>query len=142
MRHIGPWVHYLMDVAKTVATRSKDPKTQVGAVIVDSKFRILATGYNGFPPGIIETAERWLPENKKNYVVHAEANAIAFGGRDLDGGVLYVTLHPCSECAKLVISSGIKTVVYQTHREEYALARELLAEAGVELIHLTESPRV
>lgn len=139
MRHVGDWVHYLMDVAKTVAKRSRDPRTQVGALIVDSKNRILSTGYNGFPPGIIETPERWSPENKKNFVIHAEANAIAFGGKDLAGGVLYVTLHPCLDCAKLVIASGIKTVVYETHREEYALARELLTEAGVELVNLSET---
>ena len=112
------WDEYFMGVALLAAARSKDPNTQVGACIVDNENRILSTGYNGFPAGCSDDEFPWEREGnsletKYLYVVHAELNAILNAkGKDLTGCSIYVALFPCNECAKAIIQSGIKEVVY------------------------------
>ena len=111
------WDKYFMGVALLSAMRSKDPSTQVGACIVNEKFRIVGIGYNGFPYGVEDDTFPWengddFLNSKYPYVVHAEPNAILNSTVSLDNAKLYVTLFPCNECAKLIIQSGIKEVVY------------------------------
>jgi len=111
------WDAYFMGVAMLSAMRSKDPNTQVGACIVNEKKRIVGIGYNGFPIGIDDDQYPWENEGeflhtKYPYVVHAEPNAILNSTVSLDNATLYVTLFPCHECAKLIIQSGIKEIVY------------------------------
>lgn len=107
------WDEYFMGVAALSALRSKDPKCQVGACIVNTDKRIVGIGYNGMPHGILDTTELWESEAKLNFVVHAEANAILNSTVSLKGATLYVTKFPCNECAKLIVQSGIKEVVFQ-----------------------------
>lgn len=116
MRQVPSWTEYYMDMARLVATRSKDPSTQVGAVIVDSSGRIVSTGYNGFPPKVQDTEERWKRPQKYSRVVHAEMNAIGHAARrgtSLLGSTLYCTHFPCNKagCARLIITAGISCVV-------------------------------
>ena len=114
------WDEYFMGVAKLTAMRSKDPNTQVGACIVDNEKRILSVGYNGAPNGFDDDKFPWdrsgIPlETKYLYVCHAEMNAITnFRGsrKDLKDSTIYVDLFPCNECAKQIIQSGIKHVIY------------------------------
>lgn len=112
------WDEYFMGVALLASGRSKDPNTQVGACIVDEQNRILSTGYNGFPQGCSDDEFPWnrdesLGETKYQFVVHAELNAVLNArGKSLAGSKLYVSLFPCHECAKAIIQSGIKEVVY------------------------------
>lgn len=114
------WDEYFMGVAKLSALRSKDPSTQVGACIVSSDNRILSMGYNGTPNGFDDQDFPWDREGhalntKYLYVCHAELNAILnFRGhkRDFEGAKIYVALFPCNECAKAIIQSGIKEVIY------------------------------
>ena len=110
------WDEYFMGVAMLAARRSKDPNTQVGACIVSQDNIIISTGYNGMPKGCSDDVfpwERTGEETKYPYVVHAELNAILnANGRDLRGSKLYVALFPCNECAKAIIQSGVKEVVY------------------------------
>ena len=110
------WDEYFMGVAILAAKRSKDPNTQVGACIVNKSKRILSTGYNGFPYGCSDDTFPWEREGedtKYRYVVHAELNAILNAhGKSLEGARLYVDLFPCNECAKAIIQTGIKEVVY------------------------------
>ena len=112
-----------MLIARIIAKRSKDPNTQVGAVIVSEDDRILSVGYNGFPNGISDDdpeynwADRDInsSNNKYLYSTHAEANAILnYRGdiRDLRNATLYVTLFPCNECAKMIIQTGISHIIY------------------------------
>lgn len=109
-----------MSMCKLIAMRSKDPNSQVGAVIVDNRGRILSMGYNGLPDGLDDDNYPWEREGnnldtKYPYVVHAELNAILNyrGERDLlRDSTLYVSMFPCNECAKAIIQSGIKRVVY------------------------------
>lgn len=113
------WDDYFTSVAYLTARRSKDPNTQVGACIVDSNKCIVGIGYNGFPRGCSDDHLPWARKanselhKKYPYVVHAEVNAILNkGSKDVKGASLYVALFPCNECAKVIIQSGIKEVVY------------------------------
>lgn len=134
------WDQYFMGVALLSAQRSKDPSTQVGACIVNEKKRIIGIGYNGFPFGVEDDAFPWSSEGdwldrKYPYVVHAEPNAILNATVPLDGSTLYVTLFPCNECAKLIIQSGIKHLVFLEdkyhEKKEFIASRKMLASAGV-----------
>ena len=114
------WDSYFMSIAKLSALRSKDPSTQVGACIVSNDNRILSIGYNGAPNGFNDENFPWGREGenlntKYPYVCHAEMNAILnYRGskKDLENAKIYVDLFPCNECAKIIIQSGIKEVIY------------------------------
>lgn len=138
------WDEFFMGVARLAAKRSKDPNTQVGACIVDENNVILSTGYNGFPVGCSDDVFPWDregDETKYPYVVHAELNAILnASGKSLRGARIYVDLFPCNECAKAIIQSGIKEVVYLS--DKYAdspgtqASKMMLRSAGVEMFQL------
>lgn len=141
------WDERFVRIAHEVATWSKDPGTNVGAVLVMDK-RILATGYNGFPSGIEDNLERYLDrEVKLAYTVHAEVNALlnaARNGARTEGSTLYTTFHPCVNCAASVIQGGISRVVCPTvesapvrWHNSFNRARDLLVEAGVETVPYT-----
>ena len=134
------WDEYFMGVAKLSALRSKDPKTQVGACIVNQDLRIVGIGYNGMPQGVDDASFPWDNEGdylktKYPYVVHAEANAILNATQSLKGSNIYVTLFPCNECSKLIIQSGIKEIVFESdkyqHTEEHQAAVKMLDAAKV-----------
>lgn len=113
------WQNRYLSLAKEVSTWSKDPSRKIGAVAVGSKGQILAQGYNGFPRGILDSADRYNDRpTKYRLVVHAEMNVIynaTFNGVSLDGASLYVYGLPiCSECAKGIIQVGIKDVTVIT----------------------------
>ena len=105
-----------MQLAQLISTWSKDPSTKVGCVIVSPEKTILSMGYNGFPRGVNDNIpSRQERPTKYDFVVHAEENALLNAGRNgtrLSGGVLYVTLPPCTRCAGSIIQSGIKEVIY------------------------------
>ena len=136
------WDEYFMGVAVLSSKRSKDPNTQVGCCIVQSDKRIVGIGYNGFPMSINDDdlpwdrGEVWL-NTKYPYVVHAEANAILNSTRELKGATLYVTLYPCNECAKLIIQSGIKEVVYvhdfHSNDDNTIASKKMLSLAGIKI---------
>ena len=114
------WDEYFMGIAMLSAERSKDPSTIVGACIVSQDNRILSMGYNGAPRGLHDDVMHWQREGnfldtKYAYVCHAELNAILnYRGskKDLESAKIYVDLFPCNECAKIIIQSGIKEVIY------------------------------
>lgn len=114
MRTPPPFAHTVMDMAFKMAERSKDPSTQVGAVIVDRDKNIVSTGYNGAARGVHDTPERYERPTKYGFVVHAEANAVfaaARRGVSTEDGTIYVTHTPCSSCADAIIQAGITCVV-------------------------------
>lgn len=137
------WDEYFMAIAKLSSLRSKDPSTQVGACIVDKNNRILSIGYNGTPNGFEDSKFPWQREGdpkdtKYYYVVHAERNAIInYRGsrKDLEGAKIYVDLFPCNECAKEIIQSGIKEVVYLSDKyantDETIVSKRLFDECKV-----------
>ena len=137
------WDEYFMGMAKLSALRSKDPNTKVGACIVDKDHKVVSNGYNGMPRGVDETKVSWNKgeglDSKYLYVCHAEFNAIlnTRNGSALEGCTLYVTLFPCNECAKAIIQTGIKEVVYQSDKYKdqtsFQASRLLLVLAGVKI---------
>ncbi len=141
------WDEYFMGVALLASQRSKDPNTQVGACIVDDDNRILSTGYNGFPYGCSDDEFPWNREGEETkypFVVHAELNAILNArGKNLSGSKIYVALFPCNECAKAIIQSGIKEVVYLSDKYGTTPAtlcsKRMLTSAGVSLRQLEVS---
>lgn len=140
------WDEYFMGVAVLSSLRSKDPNTQVGACIVNPDKRIVGVGYNGFPRGCSDDELPWdrdgeWIETKYPYVCHAELNAILNSSLpSLKGSTLYVALFPCNECAKAIIQTGIKKVVYLSDKykdsDSTKASRRMLESAGVELEQL------
>lgn len=139
------WDDYFMGLAHLSAKRSKDPSTQVGACIVNPTKKVVGIGYNGFPTGISDDDFPWNVDevyhhSKYAYVVHAELNAILNATQKLDGCSMYVSLFPCNECAKAIIQSGIKKLVYED--DKYAdtpavmASKKMLLAAGVDCIQL------
>lgn len=137
------WDEYFMAVAKLSSMRSKDPSTQVGACIVSKDNRILSIGYNGAPNGFSDERFPWGREGenldtKYPYVCHGEMNAVLnYRGskKDLENSKIYVDLFPCNECAKIIIQSGIKEVIYLSDKyansENNVASRKLFDECGV-----------
>ncbi len=145
------WDTYFMAMAHLSAKRSKDPSTQVGAVIVNSKNRIVGIGYNGFPKGCHDLEFPWeregeFKDTKYPYVVHAELNAILNANQLVHGCTIYVSLFPCNECAKAIIQSGITKIVYESNKYEKTDAVQasmrMLKAAEVELVHLNKKVEV
>ncbi|MBQ2945419.1 MAG: dCMP deaminase family protein [Clostridia bacterium] len=140
------WDEYFMGVSLLAAMRSKDPGTQVGACIVDSANHILSTGYNGFPCGCSDDDFPWdregeYSQTKYPFVVHAELNAILNAhGKNLSGAKIYVSLFPCNECAKAIIQSGIKEIVYLSDKysdsDSTLASKRMLIASGVKLTRL------
>lgn len=137
------WDEYFMTLALLTAKRSKDPSTQVGACIVDDENKVVSIGYNGMPRHCDDSKLTWEKgedlNNKYLYVCHAEFNAIlnTRDGSHLNGCRIYVTLFPCNECAKAIIQTGIKKVIYLSNKYEDQLStrasKKLFEVAGVEI---------
>ena len=137
------WDEYFMAIAKLSSMRSKDPSTQVGACIVGHDNRILSIGYNGAPNGFDDKKFPWDREGdmlntKYAYVCHGEMNAILnYRGsrKDLEEAKIYVDLFPCNECAKLIIQSGIKEIIYVCDKykntDGVIASKRMLDECGV-----------
>ncbi len=139
------WDQYFMGLAFLSAMRSKDPSTQVGACIIDEDKKIIGIGYNGFPMGSSDDKMPWnkegeFLETKYPYVVHAELNAILNSIKSLKNSTIYVTHFPCNECAKAIVQSGIKKVVFYSdkHRDlDSTRASKMIFEnAQVTMVHL------
>ena len=142
------WNQRFLSLAEHISTWSKDPSTQVGAVIVDDQRRIISTGYNGFPRGVEDWPSRLDNRDVKyEMIVHGEINAILFANQNLQGAVLYTwPFMPCSRCAAIVIQSGIRTVVapYNDNprwKDSFELTEQMFRESGVRLI-VTGGPDV
>lgn len=146
-RNVLTWDEYFMSLAHLSGMRSKDPNTQVGACIVNERKRIVGIGYNGLPYGCNDDEYPWEREGgfldtKYAYVVHAELNAILNATEPLQNCTIYVSLFPCNECAKAIIQSGIKEVVYESDKyrdtDSAKASRRMLNSAGVKLRQIDE----
>ena len=129
------WEKRFMDAAFFFARWSKD-KTQVGAVIVGDRRRIVSSGYNGLPRGVAESAERSAKPEKYLWHEHAERNAIYNAAEPLIGMALYTTHYPCAACARAIIQTGIVHVVWREaltsgFAADEAAVLDMFAEAGV-----------
>lgn len=129
------WNEMYLRIATIVAKRSKDPHTQVGAVLVKDN-HILSIGYNAEPKNC-KYNFNWHSSEKYDYVIHAELNAIAnatYYGNSIAGSVIYLTLSPCHDCMKLLIQYGITTVYYLTEYKDFKLTKKLAKYSGIKLV--------
>ena len=149
MSHDGDrlsWDDYFMSLALLSAKRSKDPQTQVGACIVSPSKKIVGIGYNGFPHLGSVNNDECLPWSRKGtgvntkypFVCHAEMNAVMNKNQqDVSNCTVFTTLFPCHECAKILIQSGIKEVVYlsdtKASQPSMQASRAMLTHVGVKL---------
>ena len=145
------WEEYFMGLAHLSGLRSKDPNTQVGAVIVYENNRVVSIGYNGFPSGVSDDEFPWgreggVLDTKYAFVVHAELNAILNSQRSVRGCTLYVSLFPCNECAKAIIQSGIRRIVYESDKydgvDTNIASKRMLRAAGVELVRISNTVKL
>jgi dCMP deaminase len=140
------WDEYFMEITRVVATRSTCMRRQVGCVIVKDK-RLLTSGYNGAPSGLSHCSQAGcirermaIPSGERQELcrgLHGEQNAIvqaALHGVSVAGGTLYCTHQPCITCTKMIVNAGIVRVVFENNYPD-ALAREIFAEAGIEVVH-------
>lgn len=134
------WDDRFIKLADHVAGWSRDPSTKVGAVIVRPDKSVASVGFNGFPRGVNDDPERYADRpTKYDFVCHAEVNAILAAGERLHGYTIYSSpLHPCKECAKAIIQSGITRVVTNQPLENrwqssYGVATTMFEEAGVKV---------
>ena len=159
-KHVRPsWDEYFIAICKVVATRSHDIETKTGCVIVNPQHRIVSTGYNGLPAGVDDSFwakdratkislpgilgdETIYEVDKYDTVTHAEANAIVSATNDLHGCTMYAILCPCNECAKLIITAGIKRIIYRDlwRGKANAVALKLFEQAGIEMMRIVEQP--
>ncbi len=134
------WDKRFLGMAAFVATWSKDPSTQVGAVITDDNNRVISVGYNGFPKGVKDDARLADREQKLKIIVHAERNALLFASRDVTGCHLHTyPFMPCFVCAGMIIQAGIKRVVTIKNnnprwKEDFKISKGLFDEVGIDLI--------
>ncbi len=145
------WDEYFMGIAFMSGMRSKDPNSQVGCCIVGPDNKILSMGYNGFPKGCSDDEFPWSRtgeplDTKYLYVTHSELNAILnFRGGSLEGAKMYVSLFPCSECAKAIIQAGIRTVVYDDDKyadqPSFMAAKRMFDAAGVSYVRYQRTGR-
>jgi dCMP deaminase len=134
---MNKWDERFLGLAYHVAEWSKDPSTKVGAVIVRPDKTVVSVGFNGLPRGVGDYAERLSDrETKLALTVHAEENAILFARGAAAGCSMYVSMHPCSKCAAIIIQSGITEVITydgvpDRWKESAQMARQFMLEAGL-----------
>lgn len=144
-RKVPSWDAYYLEICRVVGSRSKDPNTQLGCVVVGPAHEIRSTGYNSFPRGIRDDVpERLERPGKYLWIEHAERNAIcnaARAGTATERCTVYVEIMPCMDCARAIVQAGIVEVVISGERmaqysseyynQHFSLVEVLFAEAGV-----------
>ena len=151
------WIDMFFDMCDVISSKSKDPSTKVGCVIVSDNNSVISTGFNGFPIGVEDSltdtncdetkiSKRYKRPEKYYWTAHAEENAIAFAARNgvsTNGATLYVNrMIPCTRCTRLIIQSGIKKVIVlvdvpnetsKRWEEDNNISEQMLKEAGVQM---------
>lgn len=106
------WIERFVALTDLVASWSKDPKRQIGCMIVNIDRRVIAMGYNGFPKGLDDSEEALADQQSKRFhTIHAELNAILNTTSDLTGSILFVNRFPCHVCAGIILQAGISNIV-------------------------------
>lgn len=139
------WDQWFLGLAKYVSTRSKDPSTKVGAVIVRPDKSVCSVGFNGLPARMLDNPQ-WLSNREEKYsrMVHAEINALLFARERVSGYTLYTTFMPCDRCLTQLVQAGITRFVYapaspnQLERwgEAFNRSSRYGAEMGVEMVEI------
>ena len=140
---LDKWDQRFMELAKFIATWSKDPSTQVGAVVANPRTkRVVSMGFNGFPSGVDDLEHRLENrEIKYEMIVHAETNALLFAGPAAEGCTLYVSpLPPCARCGVVIIQAGIQRVIApfpnkskEPWKTQSMISEQMFKEASVDM---------
>jgi dCMP deaminase len=144
MNSVVSWGSYFINIAHVVKTRSKDPKLQVGAVLVSlNDNRIISTGYNSMRAGLDDKLIDWTDrEFVKELVIHAEMNAILYAQSKFEDSVLFLTHSPCSHCLKLISATKIKKIVYDVVYKDIIKTKELCKFFGIEIEQIRVSKKI
>jgi dCMP deaminase len=139
------WDEWFMRMVYLTSEKSKDPSTKIGSILVRDN-RPLSNGYNGFPIGVRDYKKRYDDRHiKLKFVVHSELNAILSAGKNGESTlntILYTQSHPCNECAKSIINSGIREIIIHgqypemsgpTWKESVNISKIMLTEANIKV---------
>lgn len=107
------WEEYYLNIAESVALKSKDPSTKVGCVLVSADNEPISFGYNGFIAGCDESFMTFERPQKNYLSIHAEMNALIFAKKSLRGATAYVTHASCENCLKHLAQAGVKRIIYK-----------------------------
>jgi len=150
-REVQSWNLYFSDLAARVASRSKHPRSQHGAVLVNQRNRLVSTGYNGAPYGFPEDELDWAPGmtwTSRDWTVHAEENALLYAGEEKARGcTLYVTGLPCPRCALRIVQCGVRAVIcggaeYSKMGEDFEILKRICQLARLDVFTLNEQGSV
>jgi len=131
------WDNVFFDMCFSIAQRSKDNSTQVGAMLVGEGNRILSPAFNGPPPQLDDNLIPWNTRpDKYAYILHADENALWFaleahGGKALIGSKMYLTAMPCTECVLRMIRCGVREVLVPSCHNPYPMSKYLVPPADV-----------
>lgn len=146
--HLSTWEQRFLSLASFVSTWSKDPSTQVGAVVAQGK-RVISMGFNGFPPGVADENHLLLDrEAKLKRMIHAESNALHYAGDKAAGSQLYCTLFPCAACTTEIIRAKVKLVIAPAYAadsrwlDDHRVAEQMMIQSGVTFLKVKGSPHV
>lgn len=134
------WDHYFLTLAEQISTRSPDPHTKHGCVLVDASKRVLSTGYNGPVSGLPNDLVPSERPDKYDWIIHAEDNAVAFARCDLRNTTAYITGTPCAPCFRRLLQVGVRRIVQGTRNSacltdrEIAACRTMATALGVEWV--------
>lgn len=140
------WDYRFLELAWVISRWSKDPSSKVGAVIVDSRRRIVSTGFNGFARGLVDNVSDMPRDRKLLRTIHAEENALFFAHRSVESCVVYVTHVPCAKCCSKLIQAGIQRIVVapqdsqflERWKDDIEETRLMVSESGIHLDILKE----
>lgn len=137
------WDRYFLELAEVVSTRSPDPNTKHGCVLVDKNNRVLSTGYNGPIQGLSHELIEWERPNKYLWMIHAEDNAVTFAKCDLEGSTAYITGRPCVPCLRRLVQAGVKSIVFGEREakciteEEKAVTQKIIDNKQIKFLLLS-----
>jgi len=142
------WDEYFLTLARIASSRSIDPNTKHGCVIVDKSNRIISMGYNGPPPNFDDAKIPLTRPKKYLWMIHAEENAMLFANRSLEGCTIYGTGRPCVQCLRRIIQVGIDTSVHGPveskciDEEDLEASNEMIKQSGINVREVGRSANV
>jgi dCMP deaminase len=136
---IPSWNEYFMQMCNVVKLRSRDPKKQVGSILVSDDNRIISTGYNALKKGSNDNIDWDNRDLVHLLVLHAEVNCLLYATSRFENTTLYSTLSPCNHCIKLIASSGVKKIIYQDKYKDYDSVKEICNFYEIDLIQFNKN---
>ncbi len=128
------WNEYFINICHSVKLRSKDPKKQVGSILVSNTNKIISSGYNGLRAGTNDNINWNNRELVHKLIIHAEMNVLLHSESKFENAILYSTLSPCKECIKLIACSNINKIIYDSKYKDYNIVKDICDFYNIELV--------